>query len=195
MADRFFHVDVQFAHKATCKALLERFGPAGPLVFLLALAEAKKNNPPGTFTYENEALGWSRLGLTGHQPDFTLEEFFTYTGHRKQTRKTRSTHVQDVAFTQYGRWQKDWQRQEERDRKARSRAHSKRDKTVTPPGTANGQERDRELDLELTPLPPYGTEGQTPEPDPKSEPEENVRRVQELASAIGLPIAGDRPDS
>jgi hypothetical protein len=183
MADRYFHVDTQFAHKRTCLRLLDKFGHAGPLVYLLVLAEAKKAYPAGTFTYENEEAGWRYLGLLGHQPDFTLEELFTLTGQLKQTRRTRHGRITDVTWTQWGRWQKDWERERVRNTMRRKRGDSERNNGVTSQSHnrhTSGTEIEKEKE---TPLPPNKVEEQTPDPDA-------VARIHELAATIGIPLPG-----
>ena len=192
MADRFFHVDVQFGHKRTCERLLDRFGHAGPLVFLLVLAEAKKSNPAGTFTYESEEGAWRTLGLMSHRPDFTIDEFFTVLGQYKQTRKTRSGRITNVILTQWGRWQKDWERERVRKTMRRKRAVSDRNNGVTMPSQrSNTCGTETEIEIE-TPLPPSVTDQ---DQDLNTVPtEENLRAVRELAAQIGLKINADPRD-
>jgi hypothetical protein len=190
MADRYFFVDVHFGHKKTCARLLDKFGHAGPLVYLLVLAEAKKNTPAGTFTYESEEAGWRYLGLLEHPPDFTLEAFFAVTGQLKQTRRTRRGRITDVKWTAWGRWQKDWERERVRKTMRRKRAHSESNNGVT----QQSQDRNTsgtEIEIEIdTPLPPnLGYE------QPNAEPpdEDNLARVRELAATIGIRV--DAPTS
>ncbi len=176
MSNRYFHLDVAFLHKQTCATLRAELGPQAPLVFIALIAQAKTSNPPGTFTFENDALGWERLGFTGWVPDFTLREFFQVTGKMKQTsitcraRKqsghrrddcgTLPGHCQDVVLTRYSEWQKDGIRQSERVRKSRYRAQkgrdTERDTSGTPDGTATGQEVGRRTRPRSIPLPPNG---------------------------------------
>jgi hypothetical protein len=185
MADRYFHVDTQFAHKRTCARLLDKFGHAGPLVYLLVLAESKKSHPAGTFTYESEEAGWRYLGLLEHQPDFTLEQLFALTGQLKQTRKTRRGRITDVTWTAWGRWQKEWKREEVRKQMRRKRAHSTGNNGFTP-GSHKGNTTDTEIEIEKeTPLPPYSVEEQPP-PEPPDE--QNLARVKELAANIGIQL-------
>lgn len=131
MADRFFQMDVQFMHKRTTNALHDKFGWAGVVTWISLLAAAKTSSQPGTFIYENEAIGWAKLGFDGRTPDFALEDFFRATGHLKQTRKTRSGDIQHVEITQYGRWQNDRKRYLAAARQARHRAKNREDSSVT----------------------------------------------------------------
>lgn len=181
MADRYYHVDVSFMHKTTCAKLREELGREAPLVFLALCAQAKISNPPGTFTYENDALGWERLGFTGWQPDFTLDEFFTVTGRIKQTSRRRHGLVWNVSLTRYGRWQKDGKRQIERERKSRYRAHSARDTGGTPDGTDTGHIAGRRTRPRSIPLPPNGTTLKCPHCRPDRKP---FRNTEELAGHI-----------
>lgn len=166
MADRYFHLDVAFMHKRTFDKLYDAFGHAGQLAFVALCAQAKTSPSPGTFTYENEAAGWAKLGFEGRTPEFTLDEFFTVTGRLKQTSRTARGRLTDVKITQYGRWQKDARRHTERERKARYRAQNTRDTQGDTYGTAEGTntgQRTRSR-TRTTPLPPKGQNGSTPTP-------------------------------
>ena len=126
---QYFPLSVYFAQGKTGVRLLERFGRDGLLVWVLYLTACKTNWVQGQLTYASEADGWMKLQLTGHEPDFTLDEFFGFTGQLKQTRTTRSGHVKDVVCTQWIRWNYDVKTQLEAERKSRKRAGNTPDNT------------------------------------------------------------------
>lgn len=172
MAQRYARIDVDFMHKRTANTLLEKFGPAGPLVFLALILRAKDGSPPGTFTYPTEALGWDRLGLPDLDVGFTLDEFFTATGRIKQTSRRRNGRVWNVYLTRYADWQKDAKRYEEATKKARTRAHSTGDTNGTQPGTTKGQKGRPRSRSRSTPLPPRknGTSPRSRGTNPRAHP-------------------------
>lgn len=142
-------LSVRFATGKTGTAIQRRYGLEGLAVWAAFLAACKLNRPEGEITYASEPEGWGLLGLTGHEPEFTLDEFFRFTGQLKKTRRTRSGHVSYVVCTPWGRWTKAAKREKERQRKSSIRAQSKRDTERTEGGTGRGQKADLELELEL----------------------------------------------
>ena len=98
-------IDVHVAHGRTGKKLLAKFGRDGLLVWNLYLLACKRNVNEGEFTYHSEQAGWADLGLPyPHTPAFTLDEFFSFTGQLKKTRKTRSGDVVKTLCTSWGDW-------------------------------------------------------------------------------------------
>lgn len=184
MADRYFRVDVSFFHKRTCRTLMEKLGPGGPLTFLALVARAKDSNPPGTFTYPTEAIAWEKLGLDPDDVGFTLDEFLDLTGRIKQSSRTRVGRLTNVKLTQYERWQKESKRYEAAVRKSRSRAQTTRDTQVTPVGQASDTYRDLGSSTRSTPKPPLNG---NPE-EPKATPEENLAHLRQLATQIGIEV-------
>jgi len=138
MAQRYARIDVDFMHKRTANKLLQEFGPAGPLVFLLLLLRSKDGVVPGIFTYTSEANAWEKLGLENATLDFTFDAFLKLTGRLKQTSRTPVGRLMNVKLTRYGDWQKDAQRYEEATKKSRIRRKSTGDTRGTPPGTGAG---------------------------------------------------------
>ncbi len=154
MAQRFARVDVDFPHKRTANALMQKFGPGGPLVFLYLILRSKDGVVPGTFTYSSEAVGWEKLGLDGVDMPFTLDEFFRFTGRLKQTSRTPVGRQTNVQLTRYADWQKDAKRYEEAAKKARTRGKTTGDTRGTRPGTRQGRKRGPSSTSISTPKPP-----------------------------------------
>ena len=102
---RWIRISVDFAVGRTGQALVEKFGAAGLGVWIAYLVACKTSPVQGTFTYFSEVDGWTQLGLYRNRPKFTLEDFFTFTGRLKQTRRTRRGRETNVKCTQWGRWQ------------------------------------------------------------------------------------------
>lgn len=131
MSDRYFHLDVNFMFKNTGRRLLHEFGSDGLLTWIAMLAQAKNGRPPGTIEYPTDEHFWAQIGFNGTRPSFTLDEFLKVTGQLKQTRKTPVGHMKHIEITQYGRWQKDKQRQQNAERQRRYRAKNKEEASVT----------------------------------------------------------------
>lgn len=127
---------VNVAHGRTGPRLIEKFGRDGLLVWILYLAACKANPIQGQFSYTSEADGWTKLGLYGEEPDFTLAEFFALTGRLKKTRQTRAGRITHVINTRWGQWNDVVQRDLDSARSARKRAQNTR--------TKDGLNEDRE---------------------------------------------------
>lgn len=156
-------LDVFFFGKPFPIKLKERFGLAGVCVYLAFLCACKRNHPQGEISFmgtagalqEMRVDGWPLVDDQGHE--WTLDEFWAFTGRMKQTRKTSRGHVTNVKSTHFERWQETVQRDQAAERQRRSRARNDRDEM-------RDNERDRgvtntvtDLDSDLdTPLPPKG---------------------------------------
>jgi hypothetical protein len=160
--DLFVPLSVRFATGSTGIAIQNKFGLEGLAVWVAFLAACKTETVPGTFTWASEPEAWGKLGLTGHEPAFTFDEFLDFTGRRKLTRRpdrrhTRTGRVQHAHVTVWKRWHKEARTAADRERKARIRAENKRDTEQTPSGYPQGRAADLDLELELEvkpPLPP-----------------------------------------
>ncbi len=154
----FLPLSVRFASGRTGTALQNRFGLPGLAVWAAYLAACKLNRPEGEIVYASETEGWAILGLRGHEPEFSLQEFFGFTGNLKKTRRTRSGQLTYVVCTPWGRWTKTQKQEAERRRKARLRGQSERDTERTQDGKLTGQESDLEVEVEEEPplTPPPG---------------------------------------
>lgn len=118
---QYFPLAVTFAHGNTGVRLKKRFGRDGLLVWVCYLTACKTNWIQGQFSYTSEPDGWTKLGLYGYEPEFSLSTFFTFTGHLKQTRRTRSGDLVDVICTQWEAWNKEFKRDRDASEKSRKR--------------------------------------------------------------------------
>lgn len=153
---QYVPLSVTFHTGRTGTAILDEYGLAGLCVWVVMLATAKTERPPGTIRFSH-AEDWGHLGLGGHRPDFELTEFLTFLGRRKLTRTRRSGQVMYVTLTRWEQWNQAVQTEEARLRKSRSRAQSTSD-------IPSDQSVTQRLELEREdPLPPLH---QTPKPQP-----------------------------
>lgn len=142
----------------------EQFGTVGLCMWVGFLAACKRNTVPGKIRYSSEAECLSLMGLPGVElvnedlDPFTLDEFWTFLGHRKQTKVTRRKRLTDVTATRWEEWQKDARRQRDAERKARSRDESGRTEPGDEPDeigadtTETRQDIDSDRDIGVTPL-------------------------------------------
>lgn len=137
---RFVPLSIHFAHGATAEKLTAKFGNDGLLTWVCLLAAAKRATEQGTFTYVSESEGWKELGLGYPRTPsgFTLEEFFTFTGQLKKTRKRRLGQLRHIEITVWGEHNDAFGRQNEAERKASKRAQN----TPDSPPTLDGQSTD-----------------------------------------------------
>lgn len=202
MAARYFRVDVDFFHKATCHKLLNALGPWGPLVFLSLIARAKDGIEPGVFSYSSDAVAWDKLGFDATDVPFTLEAFLKLTGRMKQTSKTRVGRTMNVKITRYGDWQKDAKRYEEAVRKSSKRGHSTADTDRTQGGTRSGRRGGPSSTSITTPLPPISLNGKSHElacpvcgsvQRNRSELDDHLEYVHPDKPAVPTPASDDLP--
>lgn len=161
MPKRYARLDVDFFHKRTARALRDRFGVAGPALFVALILRAKDGSPPGTFTYTTDAVAWEKLGFDGVDLGFTLDDFFTMLGRLKQSSRRRVGPVTNVYLTRYADWQKDSRRYEEAVRKSSKRRETTADTKRTQHGTRSGHKVGPRSRTTSTPLPPIEKNGQT----------------------------------
>lgn len=134
---RHIRWDVHFLDDGTGALLYDKFGSAGVSLFLGFVCACKRNLVPGQMTYGSDVDLLAQVGLPGLQlvneagEPWTVDEFWTWLGQRKQTRRRQRGRLTNVTSTRWERWQKDWNTEEERDRKRRSRAKSDRDTSGT----------------------------------------------------------------
>lgn len=129
--DQWLKLDAHFLGKPFTLKVAERFGAAGVLTWVAFLAACKQGQRQGAVTFGSEDALYRLLfpGFDVPLTDdsgvpWTLEEFFTYTGRMKQTRKTAHGRVQNVFATHWERWQNDQKTADARERKRRSRAQN-----------------------------------------------------------------------
>jgi hypothetical protein len=169
---QWFAVDVKYPHGRTCVKLGERFGRDGPFLWACFLAACMRGSPQGQFVYIGEQEGLVHLvGMTLLEPGlgFSLDDFFTYTGQLKQTKKRRDGHVINVRATHWEEWQQRIKRDNDAERKAWNRQESSRDI----PATSNGHA----ADITATEIGPTATSTTTATKPPLTPPRGDVRQV------------------
>jgi hypothetical protein len=156
---RWLAFDADFFFNPFITRLTERFGPAGPVVFIAFLCACKRSANQGTFSYTTEPealilLGLGHIELVDPQGEkFTLEDVWKYAGTQKQTKRTRFGGRYNVKSTHWGAWQKNLRREENTQAKATNRSGHDADR----PRTGRGQRRqDVDFDIETPPTPPRG---------------------------------------
>ena len=127
-------LSVYFASSKTGTKLRAAYGRDGLLVWVLYLSACKRGWTQGTFTYASEADGLDKLGLTGEELNFTLEDFFKTTGTLKQTSRRRLGDLTDVTCSHWEEWNKDVEREKDAERKSWKRADKTPDKARTVAG-------------------------------------------------------------
>lgn len=153
--------DADFLGDDLGAALYDRFGSAGIALFLGFMAACKRNLVAGQMSYGSDGDLLAQVGLPGLRlvnedgEAWTVDEFWTWLGHMKQTRRTRRGRLSHVVATRWTQWQSDWNTAEARERKRRSRGAKARDTSVT----ETGQVRDEsvtqiQIQREITPPTP-----------------------------------------
>jgi hypothetical protein len=99
---RYVPVDVMIAFGEFGSKLIEKWGMEGICAWLLFLAACKREPVQGTFTYTTDEEGWRKLGAAA--TGFSLDTFFTHTGHQKKTRRTRHGRIKYVTCTSWDEW-------------------------------------------------------------------------------------------
>jgi hypothetical protein len=144
---RYVPLDVFIAFEQPGLALKTKWGMEGVCSWALFLAACKREPIQGMFTYCTEDEGWGKLGAKATQ--FSLAELFDMTGRLKKTSRRRSGQVVYVSCTNWGKWNDEYGRQLEAEKKARSRAQNTGDNTPTVPGrSADDLPTDSELESE-----------------------------------------------
>lgn len=154
MADRpgpYVPLSLTFHTGKTGAAIQDRFGVAGLGIWASMMASADH----GLILFRH-AEDWLAIGIT-NPPDFTLDEFLTFLGHRKQTRRTRQGHAQYVELTRWEDWNNTRKRELARRRKSRYRAQKKWDTRwdngvpSSVPSGGTGESAEAELETEDKP--------------------------------------------
>lgn len=110
----------------------DRFGPVGLCMWVGFLAACKRSVNPGKISYTTDGECLSLMGLEGMEmvdedgEPFTLDDFWTFLGHHKQTSRTGRRRLTYVTATRFGDWQQDANRQKDAERKRRSRDETER---------------------------------------------------------------------
>lgn len=174
---RWLALDADMFGKPFTLDLLHEFGWAGVGTWVAFLCACKRSRTPGSVRFLNEADARAQLGILGWQlvdsegKEWTLEDFWLYTGRKKQTRRTHRGREMNVTATHWGRWQQDAGRARAAEQKRRSRAQKRPNTSGHNPDTPRTNVRpDIDLDSD-TPQPPNGgpdalrAEGQKPSQD------------------------------
>lgn len=127
-ARRWLAIDADMFGKQFIDDLYDTFGWAGIGTWTAFLCACKRSRTPGRVSFISEADARAQLGIIGydlvdnHGDSWTLDVFWTFTGRKKQTRKTSHGRIKNVSATHWERWQDDARMQTERERKRRQRA-------------------------------------------------------------------------
>lgn len=125
----------------------------GLCTWMLLLAAAKREPNQGTFTFTSEPEAWTKLGATAN--GFTFNEFITWCGRAKKTRRTVSGRVSYVEIIGWQQWNDAWEREADNRRKSRKRAQITPDISRNLSGTSPevaGTEVEVEYEVEVKPL-------------------------------------------
>lgn len=161
---RWLAIDADMFGKPFTLDLHHQFGPVGVAVWVAFLCGCKRNRIPGRVSFISEADARAQLGI--HDWDlvdnegkpWALEDFWLYTGRKKQTRRTRRGRETNVIATHWERWQQTAQRAREAERMRGSRAQNRSESVRTSANTGRTNVRsyrDRDSD---TPQPPKGAD-------------------------------------
>jgi hypothetical protein len=157
---RWLALDADMFGKPFTLDLHHEFGWAGIGVWVAFLCACKRSRIPGRFTFLCEADARAQLGILGWEltddqgKPWTLDDFWLYTGRKKQTRRTRRGREMNVTPTHWERWQQDAGRSREAERMRRTRGQNRSDRVPNDPNTARTNVRlDKDIDSD-TPQPP-----------------------------------------
>lgn len=112
---RYVPVDTLVAFSRFGAKLNDKWGMEGLCSWMLLLAAAKREPAQGIFTYTSEPEAWTKIGAVA--TSFTFDEFVTFCGRNKQTRKTRSGRITYVEITGWQQWNKAYKTQQDDERK------------------------------------------------------------------------------
>ena len=99
---RWIPLSVEFPFDKTGTHLQDEYGPAGLGMWVALLTAAKRAPIQGQFSYTTEAEAWQQLGIV--DPPCTFDEFVSFTGRIKKTRKRRRGRITDVQITGWEQW-------------------------------------------------------------------------------------------
>lgn len=159
---RWLALDADMFGKPFTLELYHEFGWAGVGTWIAFLCACKRSHTPGTFRFISEPDARAQLGLLSWElvdnkgQVWTLDEFWLFTGRKKQTRRTRRGREMNVTATHWGRWQQDATRSREAERKRTSRDKKRPGpvrERVDIDWTNGRPDRDNDSD---TPQPPKG---------------------------------------
>lgn len=193
---RWLALDADLFGKRFTDDLYRQFGWAGVVTWVAFLCACKRSRHPGRISALNENDAAHILGIADWDladndgKPWTLEEFWAFTGRKKQTRRTRHDRRFDVISTHWDRWQFAAGKSREAERMRRSRA----DKRSRGSGRATDRARtsvgpDVDPDCD-TPLAPPGGDGMTSSSNGQVKTEDLI----DLGTAVGELKAAMRGD-
>lgn len=147
--------DAYFFGKPFPIELQERFGPTGVVLFVAFLCACKRSQPQGQISYMSDTEALHQMGLDdcllvdSHGEKWSLDEFWTFTGRMKQTKKTARGRVRNVISTHWERWQDVARRDMAAERQRRSRAKNGRDTGRDEECDSERDDRVTDIDLDL----------------------------------------------
>lgn len=163
---RWLALDADLFGKRFTHELYDQFGTAGVAVWVAYLCACKRSRTPGVFHCFNSADALGQLGLIGWElvdnagDKWTLNDFWTFTGRKKQTKRIAHGREMDVVATHWGHWQNDARMEARREQMRSSRAQ-KRDIPNPRLGHATvtnvAPDTDTDTDTDISPLPPSAT--------------------------------------
>jgi hypothetical protein len=143
---QYVPLDSNIAFGKTAPRLLKKYGTDGLLTWLLFLAAAKRAREQGVFVYTSEPEGWQLIGLTyPFVPEFSLDDFFVFTGRIRCTHIVRKGSVRSVSVVNWKSWNDEWKKQQGSERMSRKRTESTR---TTGAQSAHVPSTEVEVDLE-----------------------------------------------
>lgn len=157
---RWLALDADLFGKRFTADLYDQFGWAGITTWVAFLCACKRSPTPGRISFLNDVQAAHELGVDGWDlvdsrgEPWTLTDFWTFTGRKKQTRRTPNGRRTDVVSTHWERWQDDARMQNGRERKRRWRGENGRDTRGTSDGTQfRDVPPDSDSDIDLPPPP------------------------------------------
>lgn len=150
---RWLALDADLMGKPFTLDLYHRFGWAGIGTWVAFLCACKRSRVPGQIRFLSDAdaaaqmgiLGWDLVDKAGD--NWSLEDFWLYTGRKKQTKRTRRGREMNVIATHWDHWQQTAGRAKEAERMRTSRAEKPRTRTApTTNGSGTNVRPDRDLD-------------------------------------------------
>lgn len=165
---RWLALDADMFGKRFTHDLYDRFGPTGVAVWVAFLCACKQSRVPGRIKVMNSTQAAYELGIAGWElvdnkgEPWDLDDFWTFTGRKKQTRRTPHGRRTDARRTPYGQCfdvvATHWERWQKRT------------------SGAKNSRPDLDLDLDIPPTPPRGSSRRSA-PNGKGQPEPTARPV------------------
>lgn len=187
---RYVPLDVFVAFDEFGSKLVEKWGMEGLCCWMLLLAAAKREVTQGLFTYTSEEEAWSKLGAK--PAGLTLDEFLTYTGRCKKTRKTRQGRITYVQLRMWDKWntRPAYQQNPRSEQENTDGLHENArgiERNVRAEGEVELEVEDEKKAFAVTSIEPPARNGSSTEPTANLE---NVRRIKELQATIGKAVDG-----